>query len=233
MTHRLNLHVLSALVFVYGNDIARASGWKDVASHRIILIHLFWAWPNRSYTFVLSPTTQLAPRSPAPTPPSPFDTPSPHYLPRPRIEASGRAGATQQAPPSMTSMRNNGKRLRRPCQRALRMLPATSMPSSSTHAPLSRWASTMDAPASRREGASCDAAPLVSCRRRCRIDVELCNDEYPPVQSARWHCVATPCCKCMFQVFQLIEMNVASCLPGCCKIHLDVAKIHLDVAILI
>ena len=33
MTHQLNLHVLSALVFVYDNDIARASGWKDVASH--------------------------------------------------------------------------------------------------------------------------------------------------------------------------------------------------------
>ena len=57
--------------------------------------HLFPS--NHSYPFVLSPTTQLAPRSPAPTPPSPFDMPSPHYLPRPRIEASGGANDQQRA----------------------------------------------------------------------------------------------------------------------------------------
>jgi hypothetical protein len=67
-------------------------------------------------------------------------------------------------------------------------------------------------------GASYDAAPLVSCLRRYRIGelrvgIELRNNEYPPTQAA----LQPPCCKCMFQVFQLFEMNVASYLPGYCK----------------
>jgi hypothetical protein len=75
-----------------------------------------------------------------------------------------------------------------------------------------------------REGASCYAAPTgeltaptssMSPRAPCTAanlyaSVKLRNNEYPPAQAARWHCVATSRCKCMLQVFQLFRMNVAS-----------------------
>ena len=127
--------------------------------------------------------TQPAPRSSEPAPPSPFDTPSPHYRPHSQIEArggadgwpqgrrecdSGHAGATCQSPSSMTSMRNNGAEIA--------VAVATSYVYATSHwrvvelhACATELASLHDGCSSKQaRGASCDAAPLVSCLRRCR-----------------------------------------------------------------
>jgi hypothetical protein len=92
-----------------------------------------------------------------------------------------------------------------------------------------------------RGRASCDAAPQVSCPRRCRtgelyamralcttadlrIGVELRNNEPPFVQGAKWHCTESACLKRMFQVFHRYVVSVlyrrcksrSSCCT-CCK----------------
>jgi hypothetical protein len=76
--------------------------------------------------------------------------------------------------------------------------------------PLSRRASTMDAPASRRgeelrvtpprRRVACVAiTPASSMHYRClRAGVELRNDEPPFVPVARWHCAKSVCCRRMF-----------------------------------
>jgi hypothetical protein len=55
-----------------------------------------------------------------------------------------------------------------------------------------------------------------SCRAPC-ADVELHNNRPPFVQVTRWHCFEIPCCKRIFQVFQMFHLDITSVLSWCCK----------------